>query len=52
MLNAIPEDWFLGAFIQILNDGQFTGGPGYHTFCIPELREITKYTSAYRHIFR
>ena len=51
MLNAIPEDWFLGAFIQILNDGEFIGGPD-STFCIPELREIAEYTAAYRHIFR
>ena len=51
VLNAIPADWFLGAFIQILNDGEFIGGVD-STFCIPELREIAEYTAAYRHIFR
>ena len=45
----MPENYFLGALIQILNDGEFDGGDPY---CVPRVSDIKEYTHAYRHIFR
>ena len=48
----MPENYFLGTFIQILNDGQFDKGSTYsNPYCVPTLNKIKEYAT-YRHIFR
>ena len=51
VMNAMPESYFLGTFIQILNDGEYDNAEADSNFRIPTLDKIKDYTTAYRHIF-
>ena len=50
-MNAMPESYFLGTFIQILNDGEYDNAEADSNFRIPTIDKIKDYTAAYRHIF-